>query len=288
MIKNLQIEPTTKCNYQCVFCTRPAYPKNRIGDMKLKQFCQIVNQLLPGLEYVKLQGMGEPLLCPELEEMLKYARSVNLRIEVITNGSILNKEVAQHIDILGVSMSAGSKQAYQKLTGVDKFKEVLKNTYEYVGLIPFVWFNFVLTSENYLELEKLIDLSINRGVRYINVQSAQCWLTSKEKGYKKHKGLKPKEEVLPALKRKAFEKGITLHIVEPEIRTTCDFPATMPFVTWDGYLTPCCLRPDMRIYNFGNVLKEELKTILESEKYQAFVKNSQEGSLPEICQGCTK
>ena len=287
MITKLQIEPTTRCNYKCVFCTRSGYSRSRIGDMSLESFKEIIHQFLPDLKYVKVQGMGEPMLCPQLREMLAYAKGVLLRTEVITNGSVFNKEIAEAIDILGISMSAGEATAYKKITGSDNFEEVLKNAYEYVGAIPFVWFNFVLTKNNLDQLEKLVDLALTYAIRYINVQPAQCWLTSQEKGYKKHKAFSPTEEVLPQIKRKAFEKGVTLHIVEYENRISCDFPATMPFVTWDGYLTPCCLRPNKDIFNFGNLLTEGLEAILRGEKYQSFVTSLKEGNFPALCKGCT-
>jgi radical SAM protein with 4Fe4S-binding SPASM domain len=70
-------------------------------------------------------------------------------------------------------------------------------------------------------------------------------------------------------------------------RRACTFLDGQPFITWDGYLTPCCLRPNPTVFNFGNVLTDGLKAVMQGEKYQSFITSMKEGKFPEICQGCT-
>ena len=73
----LQIEPTSMCNYRCVFCfqTNKDFTKKSngyMGHMTLDIFKQTVDQVEGNIEFISLASRGEPLSCPDIEKMLKY------------------------------------------------------------------------------------------------------------------------------------------------------------------------------------------------------------------------
>lgn len=72
--KELQVEVTAACNLRSRMClVRYRPPVNRVsGSMPLATFTRLVDEL-PGLERVTLQGLGEPLLTPDLVAMVMYA-----------------------------------------------------------------------------------------------------------------------------------------------------------------------------------------------------------------------
>ena len=98
--KKIYVELTTRCNLHCKMCV-----KNMDGscipeeDMPLAVF----DHLLPALTYADnliLNGIGEPLLYPNL---LKIIRSTRLRLPAAasigfqSNGVLLNKEFSQEL-----------------------------------------------------------------------------------------------------------------------------------------------------------------------------------------------
>src|SRR5437867_2265864 len=74
----LQIEPTSVCNYRCVFCYQidedfTKKGSGHMGMMTLETFKRIVDEAAGRCEAVTLASRGEPLICPKIEELLKYA-----------------------------------------------------------------------------------------------------------------------------------------------------------------------------------------------------------------------
>lgn len=68
---DLQIEVTTTCNLRCIMCygTMPMPPARHL---RFDAFQRVVDQI-PNLYRVVPQGIGEPLLNPDLMAMVDYA-----------------------------------------------------------------------------------------------------------------------------------------------------------------------------------------------------------------------
>ena len=86
----LQIEPSSICNYRCVFCyqTDPHFTQRDGEDMgfiKLDLFKRIVDQAEGNCEAVTLSSRGEPLMNPEIERMLNHVRGKFLALKLNTN-----------------------------------------------------------------------------------------------------------------------------------------------------------------------------------------------------------
>ena len=67
----MSIMPTENCNLNCVFCSmahRDKYP-----NLSLSLIKQVVNKLHQrGLKAVIISGGGEPLLYPQINELVEY------------------------------------------------------------------------------------------------------------------------------------------------------------------------------------------------------------------------
>jgi MoaA/NifB/PqqE/SkfB family radical SAM enzyme len=69
----LQVEPTTRCNLNCVMCPWRGQ-RQGCGDMTPETF----QAVLPSFQHTKeidFTGAGEPLLNPNLETMVSTAKS---------------------------------------------------------------------------------------------------------------------------------------------------------------------------------------------------------------------
>ncbi len=84
--KKVYIEIGNICNLQCRFCPGT---RREPRQMSAKEFAQIVEQIKDYTEHIYLHLMGEPLLHPELAEILKIARKAELSVNVVTNGTLL-------------------------------------------------------------------------------------------------------------------------------------------------------------------------------------------------------
>ena len=133
----LQIEPTSICNYRCVFCfeTDKSFTNKNsgfMGTMSYDLFRQIIDEAEGNIEFLSLASRGEPLACPDISLMLKYTIGKFLNLKLNTNASLLNEEKCHAILAGGVrtvvfSADAADEKLYSKLRVNGKLSKVLKN-----------------------------------------------------------------------------------------------------------------------------------------------------------------
>ena len=133
----LQIEPSSICNFRCVFCfeTDVTFTNKKngyMGRMSLNLFKKIIDQAQHNIEFITLASRGEPLACKEIVQMLAYTKGKFLNLKINTNASMLDEEKCHAILSGGVktvvfSADAADEKLYSKLRVNGKLKEVLKN-----------------------------------------------------------------------------------------------------------------------------------------------------------------
>lgn len=133
----LQIEPTSRCNYRCVFCyqTQDEFtsPRNgHMGHMKLDLFKQIIDEAEGRCDAVTLASRGEPLLCPSICDMLSYMQGKFLASKMNTNAWHLDEARSHAILSAGISTivfsaDAGSEPRYSLMRPGGRLDRVFKN-----------------------------------------------------------------------------------------------------------------------------------------------------------------
>lgn len=133
----LQIEPTSICNFRCVFCfeTDPTFSDKShgfMGQMSLDLFKQIIDQAVGNIEFISLASRGEPLICKDIVPMLEYTRGKFLNLKINTNASLLDEEKCHAILSGGVktvvfSADAATEPLYSKLRVNGNLATVLSN-----------------------------------------------------------------------------------------------------------------------------------------------------------------
>jgi len=133
----LQIEPSSVCNYRCVFCfeTDKTFTRKSagfMGHMKLDTFKRVVDAADGRVEFLSLASRGEPLLCPDIVPMLAYTRGKFLNLKLNTNASLLDEEKCHAILQSGVktlvfSADAAAEPLYSQLRVGGKLDKVLAN-----------------------------------------------------------------------------------------------------------------------------------------------------------------
>ena len=180
----LQVEVTGACNLRCRMCLvryRPAL--NRLtASLTFETFRRLVDAA-PGLDTITLQGLGEPLMAPDLFPMLAYAKARGIRAGFNTNGALLTRAIAEQLldaglDWLCVSIDGARRATYESIRDGASFDKVCANVRGFTALMrdraathPALSFVFVAMRRNVGELSELVRLAADLGVPTIRVQN---------------------------------------------------------------------------------------------------------------------
>jgi radical SAM protein with 4Fe4S-binding SPASM domain len=124
----IDLNPTELCNRTCEFCPRvdsSLYPNQNL-NISL-ELCKKINSELQELNYkggVVLSGYGEPMLHPELLQMVKILGK-NIHLEMVTNGDKLTTEIVQKLFESGLNMMVVSM--YDGPHQIDEFEKIFKD-----------------------------------------------------------------------------------------------------------------------------------------------------------------
>ena len=88
-LKRAYVEITNVCNLRCDFCPGTRREK---GFLPPEQFRVLAGRLRPYVTYLYLHVMGEPLLHPQLRELLEAAGEMGFSICLTTNGTLLDQQ----------------------------------------------------------------------------------------------------------------------------------------------------------------------------------------------------
>ena len=124
-LRKVHVEITSHCNLDCAMCVRHGW-QEPLGHMPFARFERLVEGLpADGAHRLTLafSGFGEPLVHPDWQEMMRLARAREHRVELITNGLLLDAEAARTLVDLGaaqvtVSVDGGDEAAYARIRGV--------------------------------------------------------------------------------------------------------------------------------------------------------------------------
>jgi organic radical activating enzyme len=116
----LFIETHNYCNARCIMCSY-ANMRRPKGYMDSSLFELIVDEASAlGVGTILLHGTSEPLLDPNVLEKIRKVKRSGRRLHVITNGSLLSAEIAEHIvgegvDEVTVSLDGHTKESYERV-----------------------------------------------------------------------------------------------------------------------------------------------------------------------------
>ncbi len=127
---------TLNCNQKCKYCHRFL----GINDLDLEHNKEVINKIAEdGISNMTFTG-GEPLLYPNILELLKLAEEKGIKSKLITNGQILAtnpkiREVYNHLDTITLSIDSINNELNEKMgRGYNHFnniKTVLDTLREY-------------------------------------------------------------------------------------------------------------------------------------------------------------
>lgn len=87
-LRKVYLEITNVCNLSCDFCPGTRRAKHFLSP---DQFRTLAEKIRPHTEYLYLHLMGEPLLHPQLEQLLAIAEKLQFKVMLTTNGTLLTQ-----------------------------------------------------------------------------------------------------------------------------------------------------------------------------------------------------
>ncbi len=174
-LAKVYIEPTSHCNLSCHICIRNSWDEPQ-GHMQEDTFERLLESLvrLPQKPVVVFGGFGEPLFHPRILEMVAAVRGVAQRVEIITNGLLVNEPMIEELirlqlDVVWFSVDSLHTDANGRpsnlLPKIERLHWLREKAH---SRLPETGFVFVATRLNLQELPDLVRSAVRYGIsRYM-------------------------------------------------------------------------------------------------------------------------
>jgi len=285
---------TWRCNLDCRFCYRTWKESPELSTREAKRVIwKIKNEAK--LPFISFTG-GEPLLRKDLERLIKYARSIGLKVNLISNGTLITASKAGALARAGlgsaqISLESPSERIHDSLTGKSgSWKATVEGIRHLLDRDIYVHTNTTINRENmesmleYPEFIKSIGIKKFSANIIIPVGEAlkhrELWLRYTEIG-----------EFIDKLKRKAAEAGVEFiwysplpHCIYNPVAKglggkSCAACHGLLSVDPEGNVLPCSSYP----LKVGNMLKQGFERVWFSSDALHFREMEY---LPETCRHC--
>lgn len=286
------IEPFGGCNIRCQMCFqgRVDLPGGK-EYMDMDTYKRIIDEVSQFTSRLYLFWRGEPLMHPDLVEMIRYARRRNMYVFISTNAVLLTRELAKELieaglDFLLVGFDGASKESYERMRRGAKFERVLANIKDLVELkkslksyLPYVCLQMIVSSINQHELKAFRQLSKQVG--------ADSFIEKKLNVFENYDSEKINQALRPLV-----VKGIGADSIDQTTEQTLNIIPDNPTCIWakriviraDGELSLCCMDAQGK-YEIGSANHGRILDIWFSPEYQELRRKGYKRSLP-ICKNC--
>jgi MoaA/NifB/PqqE/SkfB family radical SAM enzyme len=133
LLRKIYVEVTSTCNLACVMCIRNIW-EEQAGTMSESVFQKVLDAVadLSPPPTVFFGGFGEPLVHPQLIEMVAAAKKAGATVELITNATLLTAERSKQLiqaglDTLWVSLDGIRPESYADIRLGAELPKVLAN-----------------------------------------------------------------------------------------------------------------------------------------------------------------
>lgn len=271
---HLDIETVSFCNLRCPFCatTTDRWGKDKKGYMDFLLYKKIIDSGAEnGLYAIKLSLRGEPLLHPQLPEMVKYAKNKGIMdVYFNTNAILLTEEkferlIDASLDRISISIEGFKKESYEKYRVGAKFERLFENVIRLKeirdrrkSLFPQIRIQTVLFEELKPDFDKYVEF-------WKNYADEVSYLDKREE-------TKYVEDGKPA-------------------NWACPFLWQRMTILWDGTILPCLMHGiiDFSSMILGNVANCSVKDLWKGRKEEYLRRLHKNGESHKIraCMECS-
>lgn len=152
---------TDQCNLDCHYCTEydNSVPHPDVSD--LKRWCSKARDL--GCLHIGLQG-GEPLLHPDIVEVVRHCKALGFSISLSTNGFLLDKDLVRDLDDAGLDTLQVSVDLMNPTESTRKSLKTIIPKLEFLAQCRFdVQMAGVLFADTLPECEEVLEFGLSKG-----------------------------------------------------------------------------------------------------------------------------
>ncbi len=315
-------ETTTGCNLECVHCRRLEVGKEMSNeDLSLEEAFRFIEGLARDFEPspVLILSGGEPLMRPDIFDIIRFARKMNVPVGLATNGTMVDLALARKIASSGIrrvsisldGANPDTHDRFRKMPG--SFKKAVQGILNLTQNGVSIQINTTITKHNFTEVESIYHLALELGASALHpflLVPVGCGMEIKDEFQ-----LTPLEYEETLLKIHDLSSEGKLHIrpvcaphyfrilaqkktAFPKRKDTRDFNnmtkgclagTRICFVSHKGEVFPCGYLP----VNCGNIRESSLKEIWQNSSVFESLREPEllEGKCgickyKRICSGC--
>ncbi|WP_139905766.1 radical SAM/SPASM domain-containing protein [Clostridium thermarum] len=280
--KKVYIEITNVCNLACTFCPKT---KRKPQFIKIEEFEHILDEAKPFTDHVYLHLKGEPMLHPNLPDLLDLCQERKLKVNITTNGTLIGKireKIIMKPAIRQINISLHSFDANEGTRSMEEYlKDILDFTKEAVEktniIIALRLWNLDQSNITNAERQK------NRELLSIIEEYLQLPYKIEEK-ITDSRGIKLADRVFlnqdyefkwPGLEEEDYGNEGTCYGLRDQIG-----------ILVDGTVVPCCLDGEGAI-NLGNIHRQPFDEIIKSHRARKMLEGFAKRQLcEELCRRC--
>ncbi len=181
-VPRLDFELATGCDHRCGHCynvwnadegePQAGYPRRAPPSTPDLMALMSEAVRVSGAEHLTITG-GEPLLRKDALKVLEHACSLVPSLSLITNGSHVTDEAAQHMGRMGVrsvqlTLLAGNREQHDRLKGAVCFDDTVRAAVRLKDAGVPVQCCYVAMSENAGQLRPVMELCVALGIRSLS------------------------------------------------------------------------------------------------------------------------
>ncbi|WP_291652146.1 SPASM domain-containing protein [Clostridium sp.] len=279
--KKIYIETTNICNLSCNFCPKTS---RKLGFMDIESFNEIINKIKGYTNHIYLHLMGEPFLNKNLESFLSIAKEFDFKVNITTNGTLINKVKDIIIDSKAVRQINISLHSFEANDNDIEFNEYINNILDFIN-------ESTEKSETICALRlwniDTKDLKANNDLNSQIIKLIEDKLSlefSLLEALKEKKRLKLKDKVYLNMAEKFSWPDANLSLISEDV--FCRGLRDQIGILLDGTVVPCCLDSEGKI-PLGNIFEQNLEEIITSERarniYDGF---SRRRAVEDLCKRC--
>lgn len=167
---------TYRCNLKCNFCYAGANctrnPINNNKELSTNELCRIIDKIILEAEAPSISFTGgEPTLRKDLPSLINHAKSHSMRVNLITNGTLINESLAYELvnaglDSVQISIEGPNADIHDRITGmIGSFNKSIQAIHYFIRLGIHVHTNTTLSRYNCDQITQLPSLILSLGLK---------------------------------------------------------------------------------------------------------------------------